>query len=270
MKTQLFIIIGAILTASVCYGHTWVCQWSPKGWTSSLGPHLNHGHIADDQWCGEVFLLDTQAREKPDEYKKVLRAQWIAEVLDEEKADKRLPGSGGFWESLASEQRRVIVGKHASDSNSEPEPKSDVKPDVKIPVGDQKIVVSKEGIFTIPALAYVDSGKILLMKSHDKGMQLHVPRQGKELSQFRYTVNLQKEGEYQLSAKVVTLHNAVKLMLSVNNSPPLEMSIPYTLGKWDICKPVVLELKKGANTLDFSGYARSNGLSIKQFTLSPM
>ena len=43
--------------------------------------------------------------------------------------------------------------------------KPDVKPDVKIPLGDQKMVVSKEGIFTIPALAYVDSGKILLMKS---------------------------------------------------------------------------------------------------------
>ena len=265
MKKHLFIITGVILITSVCYGHTWMCQWSPEGWTSCLGPHLNHGHIADDQWCGEVFLLDTQVREKPEEYKKVLRAQWISEVLGEEKADKMRPGSGGFWESLAYEQKRIIVGKPESDSQSEPVS----KPDINIPEDDKKVVISKEGIFTIPAVACLDSEKVIFMKSHDKGMQLHVPRQGKELSKFKYTVNMQKGGKYKLSAKVVTIHNGVKMNLSVNNSPFLEMSIPYTLGKWDICKPVVLELKKGDNTLDFSGNTGSNGATIKKFMLSP-
>ena len=51
--------------------------------------------------CGEDYLLETQAREHPADYIKVLRANWVGHALGESKVDGMTFGTGGLWNALA-------------------------------------------------------------------------------------------------------------------------------------------------------------------------
>jgi len=56
------------------------------------------------------FLLESQAREYPEDFMKVLRAQWIGDALGEEDVSIRHYGKGGgFWDGLAFYKKRAIV-----------------------------------------------------------------------------------------------------------------------------------------------------------------
>jgi hypothetical protein len=48
------------------------------------------------------------------------------------------------------------------------------------------------------------------------------------------------------------------------------MALPYTKGNWGETKPVLIDLKKGSNSFQFTVKAPNKGLSIKKFKLKPV
>ncbi|MBT3296293.1 MAG: SUMF1/EgtB/PvdO family nonheme iron enzyme [Verrucomicrobia bacterium] len=96
------------------------------------------------------------------------------------------------------------------------------------------------------------------------------PSQGVK-SRMEYEVAVPQAGRYMFNAQVVTANYDQKLNVSANDSTSeIAMVMPFTVGSWKACEPVVLDLKKGKNVLRFS---RTNppqyGLAIKSFTLKP-
>jgi formylglycine-generating enzyme required for sulfatase activity len=90
-------------------------------------------------------------------------------------------------------------------------------------------------------------------------------------AQLEYKVNVPRAGEYEVTAKVVTVNYSQNMFLSVNGSKEEEkLMMPYTCGKWMDSDPVTVTLKAGENTLAFS---RDNppqyGMAVKSFTLKP-
>ena len=51
---------------------------------------------------------------------------------------------------------------------------------------------------------------------------------------------------------------------------PIEIAVPYTVGKWQQTKPVEVSLVKGKNVLRFARPDGSRGVTIKEFTLTPV
>jgi hypothetical protein len=47
------------------------------------------------------------------------------------------------------------------------------------------------------------------------------------------------------------------------------MALPYTKGNWGETKPVLIDLKKGSNSFQFTVRSPNKGLSIKKFQLKP-
>ena len=109
---------------------------------------------------GADFLLETQARTLPEDYLKVLRAQWISRVLGEQEYNDRQRVAGGYWSSMAHYQARAIataakavalgpLGQELAEAN---EPKDKVKVEqAKLSAADQKTVVGSDGVITIPS-----------------------------------------------------------------------------------------------------------------------
>ena len=68
-------------------GHAAMNFWTPDGWVVRLGAWWSMN------WCGPQggldFYLDSQAREFPELYMRVLRAQWIGDALSEDDVDLR-------------------------------------------------------------------------------------------------------------------------------------------------------------------------------------
>ncbi len=77
-------------------------------------------------------------------------------------------------------------------------------------------------------------------------------------------------GKYALTARVVTAQEGQKFLVAANDSKaPVEIAVPYTIGKWEQTKPVEVMLVKGTNVLHFALQDGSRGVTIKQFTLKP-
>ena len=99
---------GIPTRASTQTGHAALSHWTPDGWTINLGAWWSMA------WCGPQggldFLLDSQAREFPQDYQQVLRAQWVGDALGEEDVSIRHYGKGGgFWDALAFYHKQAIV-----------------------------------------------------------------------------------------------------------------------------------------------------------------
>jgi len=61
------------------------------------------------------------------------------------------------------------------------------------------------------------------------------------------------------------------LLVAANDAKePVDIAAPYTIGKWDKTPPVELSLAKGRNILRFSRTEPVRGLTIKEFTLTPV
>ena len=125
----------------------------------------------------------------------------------------------------------------------------------------------KDGVVFVPAVAHSKlSGKAAAMKSFSGGMQLHC------LGGFSadYTVNVPRAGKYTLAAKVVTVQEGQKFLLAMNDgNSPIEIAVPYTIGKWQQTQPVEVSLVNGRNVIHFSLKEGSRGVSLKELTLTP-
>jgi hypothetical protein len=274
---------GIPTRASTQTGHAALSHWTPDGWVICLGAWWSLA------WCGPQggldFLLDSQAREHPGDYLKVLRAQWIGDALGEEDVSIRSYGKGGgFWDGLAHFTKRVIVkdaevkalelvgGMKLGESD---ELLGDEKGDeIKIPEADRTIVKGDDGSILIPAAACDrpknSTDKVAFMKSWDGGTQIHYARLGQRPELIRYTVEVPEAGKYTLSAKLATVANNQTSILRVNRRTLIDMPLPFTKGLWDTSKPVTLDLREGRNTLMFTCRAPNRGVTIKELYLKPV
>jgi hypothetical protein len=83
-------------------------------------------------------------------------------------------------------------------------------------------------------------------------------------------VEIPRPGKYALTAKVVTVQNNPNMQLVANAASPVEIAIPYTIGKWQQTPAAEITLTQGKNSLQLTRPAESRGLTIKEFTLTPV
>ncbi len=262
-------------------GHATLVHWTPAGWVINLGASWGWGTV--EGTADTDFLAMTQARKVESAYPEVKRAQWIGTILGETKSAGFGSPAGGFWNAVALYRQRAIVdkanavtlaavGTDIGEANESKE-KEHVK-EVKIPEAEKKVVVSENGAITIPAVACAkpanSTAKIRFMKSHGDGMQLHYNRNG-TAEDIEYIFDAPAAGKYTLDALVVTTSPAQHLLVTANNSAePVDITTPYTIGKWERTPPVEITLVKGQNQLRFSRTDPVKGLTIKEFTLKPV
>jgi len=259
-------------------GHAALSHWTPDGWTINLGAAWRW-----NWWEGRTgldFVLETQARKYPKDYMKVLRAQWVGDALGEQRADGMRLGTGGLWNALALYQKKAIVaeakpvevalaGEDLAESNVSTKAETIMK--AEIAEADKRIVIGKDGVIAIPAVACSkpqdNTANILFMKSFSGGMQLH----HRQDEAFEYSFEVPTAGKYALTARVVTVHMNQHLLLTPNDArTPIDIAVPYTIGMWEETKPVEIALVKGKNMLHFTRSVPNYGLTIKHFTLTPV
>lgn len=269
--------------ASTQTGHGAMSHWTPDGWVVCLGAWWSMA------WCGPQggldFLLDSQAREHPDAYMEVLRAQWIGDALGEEDVSIRDYGKGGgLWDALAFHKKEAIVkdaeikalelagGMKLGESD---DLLGDEKgEEIEIPEVDRTMVFHQNGSIEIPAAACDkptnSTDKIAFMKSWGGGTQIHYARLGERPELIRYTVDLPKAGKYQLVAEVATVSPKQETILRLNRRTLLDVPLPYTKGLWEVSEPVIVELNEGRNSLMFTCRAPNRGVTFKKFILTPV
>ena len=262
-------------------GHATLVHWSPAGWVINLGAGWGHGTV--EGAADTDFLAMTQARKVAAAYPEVQRAQWVGAVLGETKAAGFAAAASGFWNGVALYQQRAIiekakavtlaaVGTDIGEANESKE--KELLKAVTVTEADRKIVVDQNGEITIPAVACSsptnNTKKIRFMKSYLGGLQLHYSRLG-NAEAFEYIFDAPAAGKYALSARVVTVSPDQHLFIAVNDAKEtVDLAAPYAIGKWEQTQPVAVSLSKGKNVLHFTRAEPVKGMSIKQFTLTPV
>jgi hypothetical protein len=121
------------------------------------------------------------------------------------------------------------------------------------------------------------------MNTRDGGMNLHYKR-WEQPEPIVYEVTAPMAGKYALAANVVTVNQDQFFLLTVNDAKePVNMKMPYTVGKWGTTEPATIPLNKGVNRLSFTrtvpadfakeGYKFAGpefgGITLKSLTLTP-
>jgi len=263
-------------------GHAALARWTPQGWVINLGAGWGWGWTDFGQ--DTDFLVMTQARKNDKAYLQVQRAQWLGDIFGEKRAFGFNAPPSGFWNgaalyrqrAIAAESKATVLGPLGQDIAESNESKEAV-PVEKTPIGeaDRKVVVDRNGVITVPAIALSkptgNSAQFLPMRGFSGGVQLHCVRDLKNPQEFEYAIEVPRAGKYALAAQVVTVQSNQKLLLKLNNSPQaVDVAVPYTVGRWETTPPVEITLVQGVNVLHFTRPAPSGGLTIKQFTLTPV
>jgi hypothetical protein len=281
---------GIPTTARPQKGHASLAHWTPDGWVVCLGGDWGSGW-ANGPYKGASrrrnadldFLAITQARNSAKAFLQVKRAQWIGDVLGEPRTFGLLSGDPAFWNGVALYVQRAIIAEakavalaavgedigEANETNEEVDIANATLTDA-----DRKIIVDKNGVITIPATACSkptsSTGKIIFMESVLGGTQLHYSRTG-DPEEFEYTFDAPAAGKYSLSARVVTPSWKQHLLVAANGAKePVDVALPHTVGMWDKTQPVEVNLARGRNVLRFSRNEPVKGLTIKDFTLTPV
>ena len=254
--------------------HAALSHWTPQGWVVNLGAGFEHSWWDKDEesLSGTQFLLETQARAHPQDYQKVLRAQWISRILGEPAYNERKKIDGGFWssvghyQSVAIASKAVTLGPLGQELGEANEPAEKQKGESAAVSAHEQQVVVQNGVITIPSVADgKPGGKSAAMKSFAGGMQLHC------LGGFKtqYAFEAPQAGKYALIARVATVQEGQKFLFAANDAKqPVETAVPYTLGMWQQTQPIEVTLEKGNNVLNFELTPDSRGVTIKEFTLT--
>lgn len=258
------------------HAHAALSHWTPNGWVINLGAGFDHSWWDKDEVprSGLDFLLETQAREHTQDYLKVLRAQWVSRVLGEPTYNDRKQTVGGFWSNLAHYEAVVLathavklgpLGAELAEAN-EPSAKQSTEAAPAQP-SDQQIVTGRNGDITIPAVAHGKAtGPSVAMKSFSVGMQMNCSGGFKT----EYVFAAPQAGQYALTARVATLQEGQKFVLAVNNArQPVAIAVPYTVGLWQLTRPVEVSLTQGQNVFHFAVQDGSRAVTIKDFILTP-
>jgi hypothetical protein len=278
-------------------GHAAMSHWTPGGWTTVFGAHWTFNHFRGQ--CGLDFELESRARTILPQYAKVHRANWLGDAFGEDIVHRMQFGvGGGFWKALAFYKKLDIVeeedlkeqemtGAEFAESNVAAvsdktgwDPEVDAVPEgpkilqVELTKADRTITTDAKGVITIPVAASSSATsieKIRFMKSFDDSfVQMHYNLAGNRPKLLRYTVNLPVAGEYVLTAKVVSVTIGCTFLLRVNRRSLYEIDVPLSIGEWVDTAPVTMNLKAGRNRLLFTCKSPNKGLSVKDFTLTPV
>ncbi|MDT8391217.1 MAG: hypothetical protein RRC34_11990 [Lentisphaeria bacterium] len=273
-------------------GHAAMNHWTPDGWVVCFGAWWAHNWCGP--WGGLDFLLESQAREFPDEFWKVLRAQWVGDALGEEDVSIRYYGKGGgLWNALGFYKKMAVVADAEASALQEElaalseeeakvrlgetdEAPSDMEenPMIDIPEKDRTIVTDSNGVITIPVAACVkpadNTGRIIFMKNLKDETQAHYARLGKRPELLKYEIDAPKAGTYTLTARVATVAREQTSLIRLNRRTLIDLNLPFSLGMWQETAPVNIDLKEGRNTLMFTCKAPNRGVSIKAFKLTPI
>jgi hypothetical protein len=273
---------GIPTTARPQPGHAALAHWTPDGWVVCLGAGWGHGWVMGRK-SDLDFLAKTQARVFGEPFMQVKRAQWIGDVMGEPRVFGLLSGNPEFWNAAALyTQLEIIEGADArtlaavgEDIGEANETRENVEiAKVTMNDEDRKVTVDDKGVITIPAAATSkpteSTGKIIFLNSKLGDKQLHYSRTGGH-QEFEYTFEAPAAGRYALAARVVTPSWKQSLLLAVNGArQPVEIALPHTVGMWEETEPVGIELVKGRNVLRFSREGEVKGVTIKDFTLTPV
>jgi hypothetical protein len=256
-------------------GHAALARWTPDGWVVNLG--AGWGYPAAKGVMGMTdtdFLLETQARKNAADFAKSLRAQWAGEVLGEPKYDSMKPFSGGVWSVLAQFEKKAAVagakpvqqaalGTELGEANESAEVRARALVAATVTDADKKVVIAPGGAITIPAAA---CGGAQVLGSFLGGHQLFSGG-----GVITCDIEVPAAGAYELTARVVTVHDNPKMQLAANGAKePVEIAVPYTVGQWEKTPPVQVALVQGKNSLQFTRPEGSRGLTVKDFTLTPV
>ncbi len=295
---------GIATTARSQPGHAALVHWTPHGWVPCLGGGWGSGNraIFNHYPTDLDFLASTQARENPQSFMKVKRAQWIGNArgegmqygyrdnirirhlrkyVEQSVDELEVPE---FWGSVACIKQEMLVadlnattrdavGEDLGESNESL--LEEAIPQTEISEAERQITVDGKGVIRIPAAATTqptnNTNVIRFMPSNQGGMQLHYSRYGSADS-FEYTFDAPKAGKYQLAARLVTPAPKQHLFLKVNDAEDrIDITLPYTIGMWGMLDPVEIELKKGKNILTFyRGHYFQRGVTIRDFALEPV
>ena len=254
--------------------HGALAHWTPKGWVVNLGAGWGAPTAKGVMELSDAdFLLETQVRRSPAAHLKALRAQWAGDALGEAKYVSLKPGSGGFWNLLTVYAKKAAVageaaaplaalGEELSEANESAEVRARALVKVAVTADDKKIAVGADGTLTIPAAA---CGGAQVLGSFGGGHQLFSGG-----GTITCDVEVAQGGTYALVAKVATVQDNPKVKVSVGKAAPVELTIPYTVGKWEKTPPVTVTLAPGKNTLRIVRPDGSRGLSIREFVLTPV
>jgi hypothetical protein len=278
-------------------GHAAMSHWTPDGWTTVFGAHWTFNRFRGQ--CGLDFELESRARTIADQYRQVHRANWLGDAFGEEGVRRMQFGvGGGFWKSLAFYKKLAIVeeedlkeqamtGAEFAESN-EPavsdktgwNPEANVVleapdvPQVELTESDTAITTDENGVITIPVAACskaTSTEKIRFMKSIDDSfVQMHYNLGGIRPELLSYTLSLPEAGKYAFSARVVSVTIDRIFLMRVNRRNMYEVDIPLSMGEWVDTKPVTMDLKAGKNRIQFTCKAPNKGLSVRDFTLTPV
>ena len=257
--------------------HCALGRWTPTGWVVNFGAGWEWSWSdADDpseiRRTGSDFILEAQARNHPQDFLKVLRAEWVGDILGEQKVDSFHEGSGGWWKTMALFEKKALVaaakpvqlaalGQELGEANESAATKAVAVEKATVKEAEKTVTVATNGVITIPAAACTGSAQ--QMKSFLGGLQAFCS------GEFLCNVEVPKPGTYQLAARVATVHDAGQLQLTANHAKDsITMVIPYTIGLWQKTEPVEVTMVQGENTLCFSKSA--NSFSLKEFTLTPV
>lgn len=257
------------------HAHAAVGRWTPTGWV------VNFGAGWDKSWGppeetepgrrGTDFVLEANARENPQAFKRALRADWIADAIGEAKYNSTKPGSGGFWSNVALLQKQLIVadakpaapgalGQELGEANESAETRASAVAKATVTDADKQIAVDAKGVITIPVAAC--TGKLQFMNSFLGGVQAFCN------GEFTAEVEVEKAGMYRLTLRVVTVRDDNRVSLTVNSgAKPFDLHVPYTVGRWESTQPVEINLVKGKNVLQFG--KPTNGFTLKSIILTP-
>lgn len=256
-------------------GHAALAHWTPTGWVINLGAGWGNPDAKGVMEMTDAdFVLETQVRKQPLVHEKSLRAQWVGEALAEPRYVSLKPGPAGQWNLLSLFVKRTVgggtkglpmaaLGAELGEANESAEVRARALVKSVITPADKKVTTAANGVITIPAAACSGAQ---VVGSFQGGQQLFSGG-----GVIKCDFELPAAGQYKLTARVSTVQDNPKVLLAANNlKTPVEMVIPYTVGKWQQTPEVTVALIKGKNTLQFNRPEGSRGLTIKEFTLTPV
>lgn len=261
-------------------GHAAMARWTPDGWTTVLGPHFAFCSV--NGLPGLEFLLLSQCHKEPEPYKQVLNCEWLGNALGEDGVTGYGSG-GGFWKLLAFYRKLALVedaaikdigvtGAELAESNTEAA--AEKVDQIELTDAQKTIVTGADGVITIPSAAAastVNTDKLRFMHTIDGNeVQVHYALGSAQPEMLKYSVDAPADGKYELTAEVCTVTMGREFMLRLNRRTMVDIPLPYTKGNWGETKPVLIDLKKGSNSFQFTVKAPNKGLSIRKFKLKPV
>jgi formylglycine-generating enzyme required for sulfatase activity len=181
---------GIPTTARPSRGHAALVHWTPEGWVVNLGGAWGAGWTSTRYKKDVDFLATTQARNNPEAYLKVKRAQWVGDVLGEKRTyGENEDGIPEFWNAVALRTQRAIIeqakavtldalGEDLGEANESTVAEKVIASPVTSQ--DRKIAYGEDGVISIPAAAYSkpvgNTKDVIAMKSFVGGPQIFLPR----------------------------------------------------------------------------------------------